>query len=322
MKHVVVEQFGTPEVLKLAEIPSPTPLSDEVLVKVTYVGIGAIDAILRRGDLGENNVRPPFVPGLEVSGEVVAVGKEVTNIQKGQRVAGLLFFDLGGYAEVVRVKAERIVLLPNEVDLKDGASLINPTTALLTLQKLAPQAKESLIVHAPAGGLGGAVVSVAKQFYPQTKIIGVIRDADKKSYVTDLGADQVLMVEEFNKSIADGERYDMIFDPVGGDIRRTSIDSLKPFGRIVVAGNVTSDAPSNISSRTVWFNQLSVYGFNLGLFNSVLPELVHKAAQEIVASLKEGKLSLPSSKIFAFNEVQKAHKYLESGKLRGRILLQ
>jgi len=93
----------------------------------------------------------------------------------------------------------------------------------------------------------------------------------------------------------------MIFDPVGGDIRRTSIDSLKPFGRIVVAGNVTSDAPSKylISDSYGLINSASMVS-NLGLFNSVRPELVHKAAQEIVASLKGRKTILTFFQNFCF----------------------
>lgn len=320
MKYINITSFGKPETLQIVDGPEPTCGVDEVMIKVAFVGIGGIDAIMRRGDLGAVNPQPPFTPGLEVSGEVMAVGNNVTDIQVGDHVAALLLLRMGGYAEIVCCPATSVVKLPKEIALADAASLVNPTTGVVALSMIRPQDGETLVVHGAAGGLGSALCQVAKAMHPNLTIIGVVRDASKAVHLA--GCDQIITTEAFAQSIKEGQRYAMVFDLVGGDVRRTSLEGLMPFGRMLVLGNVSGDTTSSISAQSIWLKSLTVQGLNLGLLSSLDPGRARAAAGQVVDLLTEGKLDLAPTKIFPFSQAAKAHTYLESGQAQGRFVLE
>jgi NADPH2:quinone reductase len=320
MKYISVTSFGKPEVLQVVEGQEPTCGKDEVMIRVAFVGIGGIDAIVRRGDLGAVNPQPPFTPGLEVSGEVMAVDDNVTTVQVGDKVAALLLLRMGGYAEVVCCPATSVVKLPEGIALADAASLVNPTTGVVALDMVRPQDGETLIVHGATGGLGGAIGQVAKAMHPNLTTIGVVRSKAKRAHETSY--DQVITTEEFTQSVKNGDQYAMILDPVGGELRRTSLDGLMPRGRMLVLGNVSGDADSLVSSQSIWLKSLSVRGLNLGLLNSLDPIRVNAAAEQAAGLLAEGKLDLAPAKVFPFSQATAAHEYLESGQAQGRLVLE
>lgn len=320
MKCISIPAFGRPEVLQIVDGPEPICGAGEATIKVAFVGIGGIDAIMRRGDLGAANPRPPFTPGLEVSGEVMAVGDDVTNLQVVDKVAALLLLRMGGYAEIVCCPATSVVKLPAGVALADAASLVNPTTAIVALDMVHPQDGETLVVYGAAGGLGSAICQVAKALHPHLTIIGVVRDTAKVGRL--IGCDQIVTAETFTQSVKEGQQYAMIFDPVGGELRRTGLDSLMPLGRMLVLGNVSGDAVSIISSQSIWLKNLSVQGLNLGLLNSIDPDRVNVAARQVADLLAEGRLDLAPTKTFPFLQPAAAHAYLESSQAQGRLVLE
>jgi NADPH2:quinone reductase len=321
MRYVSVTSLGGPGVLQLREGPQPDFAPDEVLIDVAFVGVGGIDAIVRRGDLGAANPVPPFTPGLEVSGEVAVVGGNVHDLHPGDRVAALLLLQMGGYAERVRCPATSVVLVPPGVELADAASLVNPTTALVALDIVQPHAGETLVAHGATGGLGSAIGRVAKALHPDVATIGVVRRKRKDGVVPNTSYDRILTTEELAAAVQDGTSYDVILDPVGGELRRTSLDALAPRGRLALLGNVSGDEASLVPSQGIWLKSLSVHGLNLGYLNSVDPARVRAAAQQIVKLAADRRLDLSPTRTFPFSHAAAAHEHLESGQAHGQLVL-
>lgn len=320
MRYISVTSLGKPNNLHIKEGASPSCEPDEVLIKTAYIGIGGIDAIMRRGDLGELNPQPPFTPGLEVAGEIIQIGSKVTGLTIGDRVAALLLLKMGGYAEIIACKASSVITLPAGMALADGASLVNPTTTVVGLDIVQPLPGETLVVTGAAGGLGSAIGQVAKALYPKTKILGVVRS--KRQTEMYLGFDEVLDAEAFTALIEKDSHYNVIMESVGGDLRRTCLKGLAPQGRMLLLGNVSGDTTSLIPSQDIWLKSLQISGLNLGYLNSIDPLRVKAAAQKATALSAATKINLTPAKTFKFDDIVQAHEYLERSKNHGRIVLR
>ncbi len=322
MKKIMVSRFGGPEVLELQEANIPQPEADEVVIRVAYVGVGAIDAIMRAGGLKEANLRPPFTPGIEVSGTIHAVGSSVSEFEPGQFVAAIMPPE-GGYAEYVRTKATLTVGVSSETDLPATASIVNLVTAYLLFTQFAEVNKgDKLAVHGASGGLGTACVQVALLLQPAVQMTATVRSEAKKEYVRQLGCPNVLTSDEFTQSSDRKHDYAVVVDPIGGGLRQASLNALRPYGKLLVVGNVSDDYQSNISAQQLWLEGKTVTGFNLALYASLFGSVVNRAMQTIVEALATRKLQPTPTKIFEFVQVAEAHKYLASGGATGRTLLR
>lgn len=322
MKSITVTKLGGTSGLTIIDQPDIQPAADEVTIKVAYVGVGGIDAIMRRGDLGEMNPQPPFVPGLEVSGTIAAVGSDVSGLKVGDNVAALLLLQMGGYATIVNCKATNVVRVPDGIDLSSACMLVNPVTALTVLRLIEPRDEGSFVIHGASGGLGASFGPVAHAAYPSVRTIATVRNESKIKAVEHVGFTEVITTAQFAQRVKSGERYDAVIDPVGGDLRRTSLTALKPFGSILLVGNVSGDTESMVNSQHIWLNSFTVRGFNLGLFNTMYPERVQQTAYDVLALIKQGDLMLTPHEIFSFEDVAKAHEYIESGAVIGQIALK
>lgn len=321
-KKVVVSNFGGPEVLALRALDMPQPQPDEIIIKTAYAGVGAIDAIMRRGALKKINLQPPFTPGIEVSGWVEAIGSEVTDFEPGQTVASIMMPD-GGYASYVRAKASLCTALPSEDLLQAAASIVNVTTAyLLVTQCVKIQPQTTALVHGVSGGLGSAAVQILRMLEPNIKITATVRDSTKQHYAKKIGCDLVMNSDDFLRITDAAAQYNLVIDPVGGDSRRKSIELLEPGGTLLAVGNVTSDFDSNISSQELWLGGKTISGFNLALFASLHSDTVQQSIQYVVNALNDQKLAATPAQVFAFEDVQNVHKLLENGILTGRAILR
>jgi NADPH2:quinone reductase len=321
-EKVIVSHYGGPDVLELHKAKIPQPEADELIIKVAYAGVGAIDAIMRAGKLKELNLQPPFTPGIEVSGTVQATGTAVTGFEIGQSVAAIMLPD-GGYANYVRAKATLSVPVPSKELLLATASIVNLVTAYLLLTELTRlSADDRIVIHGAAGGLGTACVQVLRMVQPAAHITATVRDTSKKAYLKDLGCQAVLTTEEFVHGEIDKQAYSLIIDPVGGELRRTSLTAMRPYGKLLAIGNVSDDYESGISSQQLWLEGKAVIGFNLALFASLYGDKVHAAMQAIIDALAAGKLAPTPTETFSLDKVQQAHQFLQSGSVTGRVLLK
>jgi NADPH2:quinone reductase len=232
MHAIVVEQLGDASVLQWREVPDPMPGPGEVTIHVTVSGVNFADIMRRRG--GYRGGPPPFTPGLDCAGTIVAVGDDVRGFHIGQRVCA--FAREGSYAEIVVAKAVLTYPLPDGVPDEAGAALTMLVTAynLLTMVSRM-QRSESILVHAAAGGMGTMLLQMAKALGAGTKI-GVAGGAEKVAIARNAGADVVIDHEREDvaarvRAVVGERGVDVIFDAVAGDMFAQSIPLLALFGR-------------------------------------------------------------------------------------------
>jgi len=232
---------------KIVEIARPAPGPGELLVRISYCGIGYADALMA---LGRYQVKPslPFIPASEIAGIVEAVGADVRNFSKGDRVMAALSGG-GGFADYAVVAATSANQVPEALDLPSAAALrINYLTAIHALTDRGQLAKgETLLVLGAAGGLGTAAIQLGKAL--GATVIAVASSAAKRKLAQSLGADQVLDTDPEDwrtrlRALCGGRGPDVVFDPVCGPLFEPAFRSLHWRGRHLVLGFVGGPIPA------------------------------------------------------------------------------
>ena len=238
MRAMRVERFGGPEVLKPAEVPDPVAGPGQAVVAVAVADVLFVEIVIRSGLGGEYfPVRPPYVPGHGVAGQVIAVGEGVDAEWIGRRVAGHARHD-GGYAERVAVEAEDLVAVPGERDLPEAAALLHDgITALGLIDSTGVRPGEWVLVTAAAGGLGILLVQLARA--AGAKVVAAARGLHKLDLARAHGA--LVAVDYSEPGWTDRVRdatggVDVVFDGAGGDIGKAAFDLVVDGGRFSAHG--------------------------------------------------------------------------------------
>src|SRR3984893_8913465 len=242
MRLIQFREPGPPNVLQCLDVPIPDPKPGEVLIRAHAIGVGIPDTLIRAGTY---SFMPPLpaTPGTELSGTVVKVGLGVTSRQPGQRVyttARERPHRGGHYAEYVAAPAEATFLLPESVDLDAAAALANYQVAYHIFNHATrPQQGQSVLIYAAAGGMGNALIDLAKA--AALTVIGVVSNEEKARFARDLGADHTInrkgeKVGERIRDITHGRGVDIIIDPVAGPSIADNIALLAPCGILVLYG--------------------------------------------------------------------------------------
>jgi NADPH:quinone reductase len=277
MKGWQVRELGDPsDVLVWGELPDPEPGPGQVLVRVAAAACNFPDILVCQGRYQEKPPLP-FTPGLELAGEVVAVG-EGAKAAVGDRVIGTPPMGKGGYAELAVLDAESTLPWPDGMSAAQAAGMfITYQTGICALHHRGQLgAGETLLVHAAAGGVGTAAVQLGKA--AGARVIGTAGGAAKCDVVRGLGADEVIDYASEDviarvKELTGGRGADVIYDPVGGDIFDISRKVVAFEGRILVigfAGGRFADAPTNHAL----VKNYSVVGVHWGLYRKMKPELI------------------------------------------------
>ncbi|MEU6748015.1 zinc-binding dehydrogenase [Spirillospora sp. NPDC046719] len=322
MKAVTIPAFGEADVLRVDEVKVPEPGPGQVSIDVAYAGANFAEVLYRRGVV---DVPLPFVPGIEVSGHVRAVGPEVEGLRPGQPVAALTIVDSGGYAEAVVTSADLVAPLDG-LDLGlDVAAAIpsNSTTAFLVLDRAARiEPGETVLVHAAAGGVGSQLGQAARQL-GAGRVVGTVGGPAKIETARGFGYDDVVLRDELPDRVADltgGRGFDIVVDMVGGPARRTSLDALAPMGRMIVMGNASGADDVGVSANELWFSNKSVSGFNLAAFSGAFPAEAGRALRRAVAAAASGDLRLQVEEL-PLEQAAEAHRRIESGATTGKLVL-
>jgi NADPH:quinone reductase len=317
MKAVVIPEFGEAEVLREALIPVPEPGAGQVSIDVAYAGANFAEVLYRRGVV---DVPLPFVPGIEVSGRVRAVGDGVTELTVGQPVAALTIVDSGGYAEVAVTDARLVAPLTDSasgLDLATAAALpSNSTTAFLVLEQVARLAAgESVLVHAAAGGVGSQLGQVAR-LLGAGRVVGTVGSAAKVEAARAFGYDEVIL----RADLAGAGQFDVVVDMVGGPARQGSLDLLAPSGRLVVMGNASGAEDVGISANELWFSNKTVSGFNLAAYSAVRPDRAGEALRRAVRAAGDGVLQVQVETV-PLDQVVQTHRRIQAGATTGKLVL-
>lgn len=322
MRAIVIEEFGGPEVLTLAESPVPEPGPGEVTIDVAYAGVNFAD-IKARAE-GYRVPSLPFRPGLEVSGRIRAVGDGVEGLSPGQEVAALT--PAGGYAEVAVADAATVFALPEGVDLRTGATLptVLPTAHALLHEVGRLRVGETVLVQSAAGGVGTVVGQLAKTAGAGA-VYGVVSRLDKAGHALKYGYDEIFTGDGFTEAVrrtTGGRGVDLALDPVGGDTLRGSLDSLALFGRLVSFGNASAAAPWQVGQPELYPGSRSVAGFSLLTLAQTAPAALRDIAARAFRTAADGAVVLPVTAEFPLPDAAEAHRLVESRTSTGKLLLR
>jgi NADPH:quinone reductase-like Zn-dependent oxidoreductase len=342
MKKVVIHRAGSYDELVIEERPDLQPGAGEVVVETRAVGVNYADCIVRMGlyESAKTYVGWPITPGFEFSGRVKKLGAGITDIEVGAPVFGVTRFD--AYATEVRVPRDQILPRPPAIDDAKMAAFpavfLTAWYALVELCRL--RSGMHVLVHSAAGGVGGALVQIARLHGCET--VGVVGGPHKVEVARALGATAVIDKSREDlwqkaKRLAP-EGYDVVLDANGVETLRQSYRHLRPTGRLVIYGFHTM-MPKDGRGKPNWpklavdwlrtprFNPLdltndnkSVMAFNLSyLFERA--DVLREAMTTLLGWLSDGKIWPHEVETFALADVQEAHRRIESGQTTGKLVL-
>lgn len=318
MKAVVINEFGGPEVLGLAEVETPSPADGQVLVRVRAAGVNPVDTYIRSGI---HAVRPklPYTPGKDGAGVVEAVGPGVRRFAPGDRVyiADTL---TGSYAEYALCREDQLGRLPENVSFEAGAGVFTPcaTSYRALFQKAGAKIGETILVHGASGGVGIAAVQWAKS--AGMRVIGTASTEEGRELARANGADAVFDHSDAGHYAAimeatAGKGCDVVLEMLANVNLENDFAALAKFGRIVVIG---SRGSLEFTPRLAMTKEATILG--MSLFNAAPHEMaeIHRAIEN---GLESGVVAPVISKTFALGDAAAAHREVIEGNSLGKIVL-
>lgn len=323
MRAITISRYGGPEALTEVELPDPHPGPGQISIDVTHAAVGMIDVIFRRGDLAGDDryPAPPFVPGIEVAGTVREVGDGVEQFTVGDPVVTLSLVELGGYAEITVADAARTVSLKGlDVDPAQAvAALPNAVTAYLALtHAVTVRDHATVLVHGVTGGLASAFPAVARTLGAR-RVIGSVANEQQIAQARSLGVDHVLFGGDFPDAL-DGEKADLIVDPVGGELRKASLNALNPEGRLLIVGHASRNPDESFTGDDLWGRSIGAVGFVVGTFLQTDPTRAKPAIEAVAGLVADGTLSVPVQ-MLPLADAPVAHRHLQDQSNTGRLVL-
>jgi NADPH:quinone reductase len=326
VKAWVVRELGGPELLRFEDVELDAPADGMVRIAVRAAAINFLDALMIAGTY---QVKPalPFVPGIEVSGEVVAAPAS-SGFMAGDRVMALLDtggLTHGGYAEIAEATPASVFRMPANMPFEEAAgfTLIYQTGWFALHRRANIQPSETLLVHAGAGGVGSAAIQLGKA--AGASVIATAGTDEKVEVCRRLGADHAInyKTEDFAeevKKLTGGRGADVIVDPVGGDVYDRSTKCIAFEGRIVIVGFTSGRIPQAATNHVLVKNY-SVVGLHLGLYKTRAPQLIPAAARTLLELYEAGKIKPYISTQLPLAKAPEALAMVAGGKATGKVVL-
>jgi len=336
MKAIVLTKTGGADNLVVSQVADPVPGPGEVRVKVHCAGINYAEILSRKGLYGWAPPKP-YILGMEASGVIEEIGEGVDASRLGERV--MVGAKTGAYAEKIVVPQSRAIPSPEGFSMAQSAAfLVNYMTAwvaLFTMAKVQPG--EKVLITAAAGGVGTAAVQLASAH--ECEVYGMAGSEEKIDFIKSLGA-----INAFNYRYSDcfeallsiTNGVDVVLENVGGDVFKGSLNSMSPFGRIVVTGFASLDlkkwnpyswyktwrdlprADIRIMSR----KSLAIMSSHVGYLMEEEPLKMESIYGELMDYVIKHSIKPVVGKVFSFEEASRAHEYIESRKSMGKVLLK
>lgn len=324
---VQFSEIGGPEVLHFVDIDTPIPGDDDVLIRVKALGLNRAESMYRRNNYIIEAVLPGLL-GTEAAGIVEAIGKNITHVKVGDRANTIPAFSMGDFAiygEAVAVPGYAVVKQPDGISFEEAASLwvmfLTPYGALIEDARLQPG--EPVLISAASSSTGIAAIQLAN--LAGAIPIALTRTSDKRQRLLDAGAHHVIpfgeidLVDEVMK-ITEGKGVRVAFDPVGGDLLPKLMKVMPWQGILYIYGALGGDT-STIPVLTQIGQMVTIKGWMPAdiLYNR---DRLQIAVDYITAALAKGSLSPVIDRVFAFDDIVEAHRYLESGQQFGKIVVK
>ncbi|GAB4365956.1 MAG: NAD(P)H-quinone oxidoreductase [Calditrichia bacterium] len=325
MQAILYKAFGGPEVLYMEEVPTPVPGEEEILVKVLYAGINRADILQRKGHYPPPPGSSPIL-GLEVSGIVEQVGERVDRWKPGDRVCALL--SGGGYAEYAVIHQRMVMPVPPGVSLQEAAAIpeafLTGYQALFWIGNL--QSGQWVLIHAGGSGVGTASIQLARE--AGAYIVVTAGSENKLAVCRELGAELAInyKIGPFASPVLEhtGTRgVDVILDFVGQPYWEQNLAVLAPDGILVILSLLGGSKIENFDLSILMKKRLRIQATTL---RNRSPEYKMKLTEEFsrfaLKRFTTGQLKAVIDRVFPWEQVAEAHRYMEANRNTGKILLQ
>ena len=320
MHAIRLHAFGPPDNLVLDEVPDLAPSSGEVRIAVEASGVHLLDTTLRRGEEGPLP-RPelPTVPGREVAGVVDAIGPDVDPDWAGRRVVAHLGLVPGGYAEQAVTEVARLFPVPDHVGFPEAVAAVGTGRTAMGVVELEPAgADDVVLVPSAAGGLGWLLVQSA--LGAGATVVAAAR-GERTNALSELGADLVVDYGEpgWDKRVRDElDGVTLVYDGVGGEVGRTSLELLRPGGRLVMFG-FSSGTATEVTTADLLQRGISA-GWSLGARMNALPGGIPGLAGRALDRVASGEWR-PLVSTYPLADAARAHADLEGRRALGKVVL-
>ena len=331
MKAIAYRRYGSPDVLACEDVEKPTARDDGVLIKVRAASVNPLDGgLIKGGGRLVNGLRKPKITrlGVDVAGQVEAVGRKVTQFKAGDEVFGACIRDAhdsalrvwipqGAFAEYACAPESALVMKPENVTFVQAAS--TPLAAFTALQGLRDKGRiqpgQKVLINGAAGGVGTFAVQIASSFGAEVTGVCSMRNVDM---VRSIGADRVIdyTQEDFTKS---GQRYDLIFDCVGNHSLSACRRVLNPSGICVMVGDRSGRGMVGILTRLIVALVLSWF-----VSQKFVTFLARPSKDDLTIMhdlMKAGKVTPVIDKRYRLSDVPEAIRYLGGGHARGKVVI-
>ncbi len=322
MKAVVCELFGGPEVLAYRDVPDPPPPgSGEIQIRIEARGVQYVDVLMLAGKY-QFRPEPPFIPGGEAAGTVVAVGADVTQFRVGDRVMSR--HTLGAFAELGNAKAALCDLVPEGMSIESAGVFrgAHTTAYHALLQRGRMKEGEWVLVHGAAGGIGIAAIQVAKLF--GAKVIATASTDEKRSACLEEGADHAIGYHggflDMVKELTGGRGVDIVYDPIGAEVTEELLRCLAWCGRLLILGFL-GGGPANIRSNYLLIKGIDAVGVRIGGLNEADPALAIANVRALMELAGQGKLKPRISHRYPLAQAAEAVQAVINRKVIGKAVL-
>jgi putative PIG3 family NAD(P)H quinone oxidoreductase len=327
MKAVVITRFGGPEVLEIQEVEAPQPGADEVLVRVRSTALNRADLLQRAGGYAPPPDAPQNIPGLEFAGEVAELGANAHRWSKGDRVMGIV--GGGAHAEFVTAHQDAVAAVPANLDLSVAGAIPEVfITAHDALQQAAFKAGENVLVHAVGSGVGLAATQLVKAL--GGRAFGTSRTPDKIERAKEFGLESGYAVPEpnaltklaaFAESATGGHGFDVVLDLNGGPYFAASLEAMSLKGRLILIGGVAG-GKTEVALYQILRKRLHIIGTVMrarSLQEKI--SITNSFSSDVVPLLAQGAVRPVIDSVFPIEQVQDAHRRLESNESFGKAVL-
>ena len=322
MRAIVCSEYGPPSALVLSELPDPQPGPGQVLVRIHAAGVNFVDALLIGGSY-QIRIPPPFVPGGDCAGTVIATGAGVTDFAAGDRV--LVSPGIGAYAELITLAPVQLARMPANMDFAGAAVFLqaNATAYFALVNRGGLKAAETLLVLGAAGGTGAAAIQVGKAL--GARVIAAASSAAKLEACRALGADVLIDYASQDlraelKAATGGRGVDLVFDPVGGALAEPALRSCAENGRYLVIGFASGEIPK-LPFNLPLLKSCQVVGVDWGGFARRHPEAGRAVTDAVLALYAQGRLSDPPLAHYPLERTAEAIADLAARRIAGKCVI-
>ncbi|SHM37750.1 zinc-dependent alcohol dehydrogenase family protein [Actinacidiphila paucisporea] len=318
MKAVLIRTFGDPDGLEVVEVPAPVPAPGQVLVATEAIGVGGVDAVIRRGSLAAYGFREGHLLGSEVAGKVTAVGEGVDASWIGRRVWAFTGLS-GGYAEQAVAAVEDVLALPDGLTGADAVTLGGSgVVAHFALERAHFTPGEAVLVRGAAGSIGITAVQLASR-HGASAVAVTTASAGRGARLRDLGATHVLDRTGHGGPDAPAG-FDVVIDVVGGPQLPLFLDKLNTNGRYVAVGVVGGQPPADFGMRLMdaFRKSLSFATFSSDTVPGPDRQTVRTSQ---FAEAAHGDLRAVVHEVLPLDQAARAHRRMDAGQVFGRVVL-